>query len=353
MNKSLGALSIGGDNRVFVIAEVSANHNNDLNRALEIVRAAAEAGADAIKLQTYTPDTLTIKSDREEFRVTGTIWEKETLYSLFEKAHLPWEWHRPLFEEAARLGMRYLSTPFDFTAVDFLEDLGVDLYKIASSEVVDLPLIKRVAGTGKPVLLSTGMATREEIQEAITTLRENGSGDICVLKCTAAYPAQVADANLRSLARIPEFFGAIPGLSDHTMPETVPVVATALGAKVIEKHITLDRSAGGPDAEFSLEPEEFARMVAAVREAEAALGVASFEPTAGEMRTRDFRRSLYVVEDIAAGELFSAENVRSIRPAAGLHTRHYEAVLGTPARVDIDGGTPLSAEMLTVPLAQV
>ncbi|WP_289044290.1 pseudaminic acid synthase [uncultured Aliiroseovarius sp.] len=341
-------LSIGGNHPCYLIAEVSANHNNDLNRALEIVRSAAEAGANAVKLQTYTADTLTIPSDRKEFRVTGTIWDKETLHSLYRQAELPWEWHRPIFEEAASLGMNALSTPFDFTSVDFLSDLGVSMFKIASSELVDIPLLKYVAQTGKPVILSTGMGTEVEIQEALQTLRENGCPDVCVLKCTAAYPAKVEEAHMRSIAEIPARFGAIPGLSDHTMGTTVPVVAVALGAKLIEKHITLNRSDGGPDSTFSLEPKEFSEMVEAVRDAEAALGQVQFSPTAGEIRPRDFRRSLYVVKDMTIGETFTPENLKSIRPAKGLHTRHYETVLGTAAKRGISAGTPLNPDMLVI-----
>jgi pseudaminic acid synthase len=334
-------LHIGGDNPCFIIAEISANHNHDLGRALEIVEAAARAGADAIKLQTYTPDTLTIKSDRPEFQVSGTIWEGETLYSLFEKAYLPWEWHAPIFARARALGMQALSTPFDFTAVDFLEEQGVDFYKIASSELVDIPLIRRIAQTRKPVLISTGMGNLAEIEEALATLRANGCPDICLLKCTAAYPARVEEANLKTLVEFARRFDVIPGLSDHTMGPIVPMVATALGAKVIEKHMTMQRSDGGPDAAFSLEPDEFAEMVQSVRAAESALGQPVFEPSAGEIRSRDFRRSLYVVKDIKTGEAFSPDNLRSIRPANGLHPRHYEATLGRKAARDIPAGTPL------------
>lgn len=337
-------INIGGDNPCFIIAEVSANHNHDLNRALEIVDAAAKAGADAVKLQTYTADTLTIKSDRPEFQVTGTIWEGETLYSLFEQASLPWEWHKPIFDRARELGMQALSTPFDFTAVDYLEDLGVDFYKIASSELVDIPLIKRVAQTGKPVLISTGMGNLAEIEEALETLRANGCQDICLLKCTAAYPAKVEEANLATMVEFAERFNVIPGLSDHTMGPTLPMVATALGAKVIEKHITLARADGGPDSAFSLEPDEFADMVRVVRDAEAALGQVTFEPSKGEVRTRDFRRSLYVTGAMKKGEAFTPDNLRSIRPANGLHTRHYEDVLGKVATRDIEAGTPLAAD---------
>lgn len=341
-------LGIGGKNPCFIIAEVSANHNHDLNRAREIITAAAKAGADAIKLQTYTPDTLTIQSDRPEFRVSGTIWEGETLYSLFEKATLPWEWHKPLFDHARALGMQFLSTPFDFTAVDFLEDHGVDFYKIASSELIDIPLIKRVAQTSKPVLISTGMGTLAEIEEALETLRSNGCPDICLLKCTAAYPAKIEEANLQTLVEFADRFGVIPGLSDHTMGPTLPMVATALGAKVIEKHITLARADGGPDSAFSLEPDEFADMVRVVRDAEAALGQAVFEPSAGEVRSRDFRRSLYVTADVKKGEIFTPDNLRSIRPAMGLHPRHYEKVLGQAAAQDIAAGSPLEEAHISV-----
>ena len=342
--KKFDEIGIGGQNPCFIIAEVSANHNHDLSRALKIIEAAAEAGADAIKLQTYTADTLTIKSDRPEFQVSGTIWEGETLYSLFEKASLPWEWHQPLFDKARDLGMQFLSTPFDFSAVDFLEDLSVDFYKIASSELIDIPLIKRVAQTRKPVLISTGMGTLGEIEEAIETLKLNGCPEICLLKCTAAYPAKIEEANLKTLVEFSKRFSAIPGLSDHTMGPTLPMVATALGAKVIEKHITLNRADGGPDSEFSLEPAEFKEMVDFVRYAEAALGEIVFKPSPGEIRSRDFRRSLYAVEDIQKGQLFSPDNIRSIRPANGLHPRFYERVLGKPAARDIQNGTPLTIE---------
>jgi pseudaminic acid synthase len=342
--KSFSDLQIGGAHPCFIIAEVSANHNHDLNRALQIVDAAAEAGADAIKLQTYTPDTLTIRSDRPEFQVSGTIWEGETLYSLFEKAMLPWEWHKPIFERARALGLQAISTPFDVTAVDFLEEHGVDFYKIASSELVDIPLIKYVAQQGKPVLISTGMGTTEEVEEALDTLRQNGCPDICLLKCTAAYPAKVEEANLATLSEFADRFKVIPGLSDHTMGPTVPMVATALGAKVIEKHITLSRADGGPDSAFSLEPNEFAELVRVVRETESALGEVVIAPSPGEIRSRDFRRSLYVVADMKAGEIFTKDNLRSIRPAMGLHPRNFDAVLGKAARQNIEAGTPLSED---------
>lgn len=344
------ALGIGAGHPVFIIAEISANHGQDLTRALQIVRAAAAAGADAIKLQTFTADTLTIASDRPEFRVTGTIWADQTLHDLYTRAALPWDWHAPLFAEAAGLGMAFLSTPFDAVAVEFLQGLSVDVFKIASSELVDIPLLTRVAQTGKPVLLSTGMATEGEIDEALQTLRQHGCPGVCLLKCTAAYPARIDEAHLRAIPLIAARFGAVPGLSDHTPGSVVPVVATALGARVIEKHLTLSRDDGGPDAAFSMEPDEFAAMVRAVRDAEAALGRAIFAPTAAEAAPRQFRRSLYVVADIAAGEMFTRDNLRSIRPAAGLHTRYHAALLGTRAGRAIAAGTPLTRQMLTVDL---
>lgn len=346
MERRLSDLGIGAGRPVFIIAELSANHNGSLDHALKIVAAAAEAGANAIKLQTYTADTLTIASDRPEFQVRGTIWEGETLHSLYLKAALPWEWHEPLFAAARRLGMQALSTPFDASAVAFLERLGVDLFKVASSELVDIPLLEAVGATGRPTLLSTGMGTEAEIDEALAALRGAGCPDVCLLKCTAAYPSRIDEANLASVPRIASRFGALPGLSDHTMGTTVPVVATALGVKVIEKHLTLRRADGGPDSAFSLEPDEFAEMVRAVRDAEAALGRAVFEPTESERRPREFRRSLYVVRDVRAGEPFTAENVRSIRPANGLHTRRYAAVLTARAGRDIEAGTPLAEDML-------
>lgn len=332
---------IGSAHPSFIIAELSANHNNDMNRARQIIKMAAEAGADAVKFQTYTADTLTFNSESEEFQVSGTIWEGKNLYQLYQEAHLPWEWHDELFKYTKKLGLVPFSTPFDFTAVDFLEELRVPLYKIASSELVDIPLLRKVASTGKPVILSTGMGTLEEIKEAVQTLRKGGCKDLVLLKCTAAYPAPIEEANLLTIPHMSTLFGTIIGLSDHTSGSTAPITATVLGAKVIEKHLTLRRSDGGPDSEFSMEPEEFTAMIDAVRAAEKALGRVQYAPTEKEKRSRDFRRSLYVVVDIKKGEAFTCKNVRSIRPANGMHTRRYDEVLGEKAKFDIPAGTPL------------
>ncbi|WP_349360297.1 pseudaminic acid synthase [Stappia sp.] len=338
---AIAGRKVGPSHPSFIIAELSANHNHDINRAREIVKVAAECGADAIKLQTYTANTLTFDSNDESFQVSGTIWEGKNLYQLYEEAHLPWEWHEELFDYARSLGMIAFSTPFDFTAVDFLENLNVPLYKIASSELVDIPLMRRVAATGKPVILSTGMGELAEIDEAVRTLRDNGCSDLILLKCTAAYPAPIEEANLATIPHMAQLFDVVAGLSDHTPGSTAPVVATVLGSRVIEKHLTLRRADGGPDSEFSMEPEEFADMVKAVRAAESAIGTVRYAPTAKEMRSRDFRRSLFVVADVKAGDPFTPENVRSIRPATGLHTRHYDDVLGKTASHDIRAGKPL------------
>lgn len=334
---------IGSAHPSFIIAELSANHNHDLNRAKKIVKVAADCGADAIKLQTYTADTLTFDSDEECFQVSGTIWEGKNLYQLYQEAHLPWEWHAELFDYARELGMISFSTPFDFTAVEFLENLNVPAYKIASSELVDIPLIKRVAQTGKPVILSTGMGDLAEIDEAVRTLRANGCKELILLKCTAAYPAPIEEANLVTIPHMADLFDVVVGLSDHTPGSTAPVAATVLGSRVIEKHLTLSRADGGPDSEFSMEPDEFSAMVAAVRASEQAVGKVRYAPTQKEMRSRDFRRSLFVVADVAAGETFTADNIRSIRPAVGMHTRHYDDVLGKTAAHAIKAGKPLEA----------
>ncbi|RKT32217.1 N-acetylneuraminate synthase [Roseovarius halotolerans] len=333
---------IGPGHPSFIIAELSANHNHDLARAKRIVEAAADAGADAIKLQTYTADTLTFDSDSAEFRVDGTIWEGKTLYQLYQEASLPWAWHKPLMDHARNLGLLAFSTPFDATAIEFLESLDVPAYKIASSELVDIPLIRRVAGLGKPMIISTGMGTLSEIDEAVQTARAAGCDQIILLKCTAAYPAPIDEANLATLPHMAQLFGTVVGLSDHTPGSIAPVAATVLGGCVIEKHLTLSRADGGPDSAFSMEPQEFAAMVADVRAAERAIGQIRYEPTTQEMRSRDFRRSLFAVRDIPAGTPFTPENLRSIRPATGLHTRHYDSLLQSRASTHIKAGTPLS-----------
>ncbi|HEX7900450.1 MAG TPA: pseudaminic acid synthase [Planctomycetota bacterium] len=337
---------IGPGRPAYVIAEMSANHHGELDVALRIVRAAKEAGADAVKLQTYTADTLTLKSDREQFRIgKGTIWEGETLYELYRKAHMPWEWQPALKAEADRIGIDLFSSPFDATAVDFLETLGVPAYKIASFEIVDLGLIRKTARTGKPMILSTGMSTLEEIREAVDAARGAGAREIAVLKCNSAYPAPPEEMNLRSIPALAEALKVPVGLSDHTLGIAVPVAAVTLGACVVEKHFTLSRARPGPDSAFSLEPAEFAAMVAAIRTAEAALGTAAFGVTPREAPSRIFRRSLFVVKDVAKGELLSAENVRSIRPGHGMHPRHLDEVLGRRASRDLSKGTPLDPTM--------
>lgn len=338
----IGDRPVGDAAPAFLIAEISANHGQDLELAKETVRAAARAGADAIKLQTYTADTLTIDSDAPAFQVTGTIWEGATLHQLYRAGSMPWEWHGPLIELAKALGLIAFSTPFDDTAVEFLLTFNPPAWKIASSELVDLPLIARVAATGIPLILSTGMGTRHEIEEAVQTARAAGARDIALLKCTAAYPAPIEDANLRTMVHLAQAFDVVVGLSDHTLGSIAPVGAAALGAAIIEKHFVLSRDVPGPDASFSMLPDEFAQMVTDVRSVEAALGQVTFERSAKEEISAKFRRSLWVVADIKAGETFTPANLRSIRPAGGAHTRHLDAVLGQRARVDIARATPLS-----------
>lgn len=338
---------LGAGNPVYIVAELSANHHQDFEQAVRLVEAAKDAGADAIKLQTYTPDTITIQSTRQEFRITsGTIWDGRSLYDLYGQAFTPWEWHPRLKQAANDLGMDLFSSPFDKTAVDFLERMGVPAYKIASFELVDLPLIRLMAQTGKPLIISTGMATPDEIAEALDVARQAGAKDIALLKCTSEYPSPAEEMNLRAIPELAVRFGLPVGLSDHTLGIAAPVAAVALGACIIEKHFTLSRAVPGPDSAFSLEPHEFKAMVEAVRTTEKALGEARIGPSAKEQPSRIFRRSLFVVEDIKRGEMFTPNNVRSIRPAHGLHTRHLPEVLGKKAACDIERGTPLHFDLV-------
>lgn len=330
------------DRPVFIIAEMSANHGQDYDQAVKIIHAAKEAGADAVKLQTYTPDTITIDCDNEYFQIQGTIWDGRTLHDLYGEAYTPWDWQPKLKKVADDLGLMLFSTPFDFTAVDFLEDMDVPCHKIASFEMIDLPLIRKVAQTGKPVIMSTGMATEAEIEEAVEAFKQAGGTELVLLKCTSAYPAPPEEMNLRTIPYLAEKFDVLSGLSDHTLGIDMPVAAVALGARVIEKHFCLSREKGGPDTAFSLEPAEFKAMVDAVRNVEKGLGQVCFELTEKQKSSLTFRRSLFVVKDMEAGETFTEENVRSIRPGHGLHTRHYEEVLGKTATQAIPKGTPLS-----------
>ncbi len=333
---------IGPGQPTYIVAEMSANHHQDFAQAVKILEAAQRAGADAVKLQTYTPDTLTIPCDNEYFRIKGTIWEGKTLYDLYGEAYTPWEWQPALKQVADSLGLALFSTPFDASAVDFLEDMGVPAYKIASFELVDLPLVRRIAATGKPIIMSTGMATLGEIDEAVRTVRENGCRELVLLKCTSAYPAPLVEMNLRTIPHLAEAFGVPAGLSDHTMSNIVPVAAVTLGACLIEKHFTLCRDVVGPDSAFSQEPDEFAAMVQDVRAVEQALGKVRYDITEKEKTSRILRRSLFVVQDMEQDERFTGENVRSIRPGHGLHTRFLDQVLGRRATAKIARGTPLS-----------
>ncbi|WP_120716809.1 pseudaminic acid synthase [Tsuneonella amylolytica] len=331
-----------------VIAEVSANHNHSLDRALEIVDAAAAAGANAIKLQTYTADTMTIDHSEGEFFISdpNSLWNGTSLYDLYKEAYTPWEWHKPIFDRCREHGMIGFSTPFDPTAVDFLEDLGVPCHKIASFENVDLPLIAKVARTGKPMIMSTGMATAAEIDEAVRTARENGCENLILLKCTSSYPADPASSNLLTIPHLREMFGCHTGLSDHTMGIGAAVAATALGAVAIEKHLTIAREDGGVDSAFSMEPDELAALVRETRTAAAARGTVSYGPSEAEKGSLVFRRSIYVVEDVAAGEELTETNLRLIRPGLGLAPKHYADLVGKRVSRDVKRGTPASWDLI-------
>jgi pseudaminic acid synthase len=339
----IGSRLVGPGQPVYIVAEMSANHHQEFAQAVDILHAAKECGADAVKLQTYTPDTITLDCANEYFQVPpGTIWAGRTLYDLYGEAYTPWEWQPQLKNLADELGLDLFSTPFDPTAVDFLEQMGVPAYKIASFELVDLPLVAKAAQTGKPLIMSTGMASLGEIEEAVSAARAAGAAQMALLKCTSAYPAVPADMNLRTIPHLAATFGLPVGLSDHSLGMAAPVAAVALGACIVEKHFTLSRSVPGPDRAFSLEPQEFKEMVAAIRETEPALGQVCYEATAREAASRLTRRSLFVVKDIQGGESFSEENVRSIRPGYGLHPRYLPEILGRRAKQDIKRGTPLS-----------
>lgn len=330
----------------YVIAELSANHNGKLDTALKIVEEAKRAGADAVKLQTYTADTITLNCSSEEFQIRGGLWDGKTLYQLYQEAHMPWEWHKPLFEYARHLGITIFSSPFDKTAVELLEDLNAPAYKIASFEAVDLPLIKYVASTGKPMIISTGMADAEEIEEAIEAAREGGCQELAILHCVSGYPAPAEDYNLRTIPDMIERFGLVTGLSDHTLDNTTAISSVALGACIIEKHFTLDRNGGGPDDSFSLEPTEMMALCQGAKIAWQALGNVDYGRKSSEQGNVKFRRSLYIVKDMDAGDVITEDCVRSVRPGFGLAPKHLTSILGRQISRVVKIGTPLTKDLL-------
>jgi N-acetylneuraminate synthase len=333
---------IGPYHPPYVIAEVSANHNGKLETAMRIIEEAKKAGADAAKLQTYKPDTITLNCDSEDFKIRGGLWNGRTLYELYEEAHMPWEWHKPLFEHACKVGITLFSSPFDNTAVDLLEDLNAPAYKIASFEAVDLQLIKYVASTGKPMIISTGMADAEEIQEAIDAAREGGCKEMAVLHCVSGYPAPAEDYNLRTIPDMIQRFGLVTGLSDHTLDNTTAITSVAMGASIIEKHFTLDRSGGGPDDSFSLEPAELAALCLGAKTAWAALGQVDYGRKSSEQGNVKFRRSLYFVKDMKAGDVISGNCIRSVRPGFGLPPKEFGSIVGRILKEDIKANSPVS-----------
>lgn len=346
MQIAIDGRPIGAGFPPYVIAEVSANHNGNLDNALRLIEESRKAGADAVKLQTYRPDTITLDSDAEEFRIKGGLWDGRRLYDLYAEAHTPWEWHAPLFAHARKLGITLFSSPFDATAVDLLEDLGAPAYKIASFEAVDLPLIRYVASTGKPMIISTGMADADEIGEAVAAARDGGCREVAILHCVSGYPAPAADYNLRTIPDMVARFGTVVGLSDHTLDNTTAIAAVALGAAIIEKHVTLDRSGGGPDDSFSLEPAELAQLCAGARTAFDALGRVDYGRKSSEMGNVIFRRSLYFVRDLKAGETIGPADVRSVRPGYGMAPKELPRVIGRRVARDVAAATPVRPDLL-------
>lgn len=348
MNKfiEIAGRKIGSDYPPYIIAELSANHNGDINTAFRLIEIAKESGADAIKIQTYRPDTITIDCDKEDFQIKDGLWKGKTLYQLYEWAHTPWEWHQKLFEKAKEVGITMFSSPFDFTAVDLLEVLDAPAYKIASFELVDLPLIRYVASKGKPMIMSTGMADDKEIQEAIDAAYGAGCKELVVLHCVSGYPAPAEDYNLATIPDMAERFGVITGLSDHTIDNTTAIASVVLGVNVIEKHVTLDRNGGGPDDSFSLEPDELMALCRDAKTAWQALGRVNYERKESERGNVKFRRSLYVVKDIKKGELFTTENIKSIRPGFGVAPKFYDHFIGRTANCDVNRGEPLKFDFI-------
>ncbi|NFQ00885.1 pseudaminic acid synthase [Clostridium sporogenes] len=343
---NLGDIKVG-EEKAFIIAEMSANHLQDYNRAVQIIKKAKWAGADAIKLQTYTPDTITLDCDNEYFQIRQkTIWDGTTLYKLYKKAYTPWEWQPKLKKIAEDEGLICFSSPFDYTSVDFLEEMGVPAYKIASFEITDIPFVEYIASKGKPVIMSTGIATISDIEEAVNACKRVGNNQIALLKCTSSYPAPIEEINLRTIPNISETFSVIAGISDHTLGSSVSVAAVALGAKIIEKHFILSRDSGGPDAAFSMEPHEFKKMVDDIRDVEKALGKVTYELTEKQKNSREHSRSLFVVKDIREGDIFTEENVKSIRPGFGLKTKYINDILGKKSKKSIQKGTPVDWSMI-------
>lgn len=333
-------------NKTFIVAELSANHGHKLEVALESIRAAKEAGADAVKIQTYTADTITLNCDKDDFKVKGTLWDGRTLYDLYQEAYTPWEWHQAIFDEAKKCGLICFSTPFDKTAVDYLEDLGNPITKIASFEITDIPLIEYAARKGKPMVISTGIAMPEDIELAVKTCKNAGNDDITLLKCTSSYPAPIEDANLMTMVDMKQRYGVKVGLSDHTMGFDVAVAAVALGATLVEKHFILDRNIGGPDAAFSMEIGEFAAMVKSIRNVEKALGEVVYPTDPNQIKGREFSRSLYVAEDVKTGDVVTEKNVRSVRPGFGLHPKYLQELLGKNVNRNLSKGTRMSLDFV-------
>jgi len=345
---SIAGRKIGDKYPPYIIAELSANHNGSLDTALKIIEEAKKAGADAVKLQTYTADTITLDCDSEEFQIRGGLWDGKTLYQLYKEAHMPWDWHKPLFEHARDLGITIFSSPFDKTAVDLLEDLNAPAYKIASFEAVDLPLIKYVASTGKPMIISTGMADAEEISEAIEAAREGGCKELAILHCVSGYPAPAADYNLRTIMDMKERFGLVTGLSDHTLDNTTAIASVVLGASIIEKHFTLDRKGGGPDDSFSLEPAELNALCRDSKTAWSALGEINYGQKASEIGNAKFRRSLYFVKSLKAGEIITPDCIRSVRPGYGLAPKKYWDIVGRSVKQDVMPCTPVKLNSINI-----
>lgn len=346
MQMQINGRVIGSNEPPYVVAELSANHNGQLDLALRLIEEAKKAGADAVKLQTYKPDTITLNCSSDDFKINGGLWDGRTLYDLYQEAHMPWEWHKPLFEHARKVGITIFSSPFDNTAIDLLEDLNAPAYKIASFEAVDLPLIKYAASTGKPMIISTGMADAEEIQAAIDAARSAGCKQLAVLHCVSGYPAPAEDYNLRTIPDMIQRFGLVTGLSDHTLDNTTAITSVAMGASIIEKHFTLDRKGGGPDDSFSLEPAELAALCRDSKTAWAALGRVDYGRKSSEQGNVKFRRSLYFVRDLKAGDVITSDCIRSIRPGNGLPPKMLDVVLGAIVKSDVSFGTPVKDDLI-------